>query len=101
MTGLIGSIFTLSRSIYYGTFKMKKKHYQHFLKAYNRRSKQTGIYLTERGYTCVRIKLPEDNCDAAYAYCEKYVKDGAWISNGDHFVFAYDKDVTMFTLKFA
>ena len=102
MTGPIGSIFGLSRGTYYGMFEMKKKHYQHFLKAYNRRSKQTESYLVELGYTCVRINLPEDNCDSARAYCNRYVKDGAWVTNGGYFIFAYDnKDATMFALKFA
>jgi hypothetical protein len=83
-------------------FEMKKKHYQHFIKVYNRRTKQKMSHLTDLGYTCVRVNL-EISCGAkeAKSYCEKYVKDGAWISNGNHFVFAYDKDVTMFTLKFA
>jgi|TARA_R110000851_G_scaffold324277_1_gene491486 hypothetical protein len=87
---------------YYRKFEMKKKHYQHFIKAYNRRTKQKKSYLTDLGYTCVRVNL-EMSCGAKEAklHCEKYVKDGAWISNGNHFIFAYDKDVTMFTLKFA
>jgi hypothetical protein len=81
---------------------MQKKHYQHFIKVYNRRTKQKMSHLSDLGYTCIRVN-PAMKCAArqAKAYCKKYIKDGAWISNGDHFIFAYDKDVTLFTLKFA
>jgi hypothetical protein len=105
MSGPIGQIHTLRTRYDYlnnrDIFTMQKKHYQHFTKAYNRRTKQKMSYLTGLGYTCVKVNmdLPRGAIEAK-AYCKKYVKDGAWISNGNHFVFAYDKDVTLFALKF-
>jgi hypothetical protein len=105
MTGPVGQMHTLrTRYDYHNNrdiFKMNKKHYQHFIKAYNRRTKQKMSYLTDLGYTCVKVSPVMSVAKEAKAYCKRYVKDGAWISNGNHFIFAYDKDVTMFTLKFA
>jgi hypothetical protein len=106
MTGPIGQMQALrTRYDYYNNrdiFKMQKKHYQHFIKAYNRRTQQKISYLTDLGYTCVKVNFDLSNgAGVAKAYCKRHVKDGAWLSNGNHFVFAYDRDVTMFALKFS
>jgi hypothetical protein len=82
---------------------MDKKHYQHFIKVYNRRKRQKMSELTNLGYTCVKVNINNTMlCSSkdAERHCKRYVRDGAWIRSGDRFIFAYDKDATLFTLKF-
>jgi hypothetical protein len=101
MTGPTTGFIILRTRYHEEIGNMQKKHYQHFIKVYNRRRRQKMSYLTNLGYTCVKIEAPQNNGWDAEQHCKKYVKDGAWIRNHSQFLFAYDKDVTLFALRFA
>ena len=73
---------------------MEKKHYQHFTKLYNRKRWQTVTELEAANYGYVKVtKIPEAN-----SWCKKNCKDGSYIFAGIRIYFAYDKDITRFSL---
>ena len=93
MTGAAGSIFQL-----YGEMvSMEKKHYQHFLRLYNRRRDQRVDELVKQGYGYVSINPL--NQSVAREWCRKNCKDGSFVFAGSRIYFAYDKDITRFSLS--
>lgn len=82
-----------------GNAIMEKYHYQHFLRLYNRRKRQTFHTLDSAGYQCVNVGNSVDYREAK-AWCKQNLKQGAWVNNMYRFYFAYDDDAVLFRLMF-
>jgi hypothetical protein len=79
---------------------MEKYHYQHFVRLYNRRKRQTFHTLDSAGYQRVIVGNSVDY-RAAREWCKQNLKHGAWINNLYRFYFAYDNDAVLFRLMFS
>lgn len=95
MSGPTGSIFGSSN--WAGRVQMYKTHYNHFLRVYNRRKYHHPDYLTNLGYT--KARLSYSNTIAADQWCRKTLKKGAYVRSIVDFWFAYERDYTMFMLR--
>lgn len=95
MTRSTGDIFGASN--WTGRVRMHKTHYNHFLRVYNRRTYHHPDYLTNLGYT--KVRLSYSNTVAAAQWCRKTLKKGAYVCSSVDFWFAYERDAILFTLK--
>jgi hypothetical protein len=95
MSATAGSIF--SSSNWAGRVRMHKEHYNHFLRVYNRRKTHHPDYLTGLDYKKVRIGF--SNAIAADQWCRKTFKTGTYVRSSADFWFAYERDYTLFLLR--
>lgn len=78
--------------------QMEKVHYQHFLRLNNRRKTQKISNIDEAGYTCVKLTV---GWREQREWCKKNLKPGSYINLHTRFWFAYDRDATLFTLRWS
>ena len=78
--------------------KMEKVHYQHFLRLNNRKKTQKISNIDEAGYTCVKLYRSWND---PREWCKKNLKPGSYINLHTRFWFAYDRDATLFTLRWS
>lgn len=100
MTDPIGLGGLYPEIINIGLVSMEKIHYQHFLRIYNRKRTQTVGTLVDAGYTKVKVSRYLGYLDAR-AWCSKNLKPGSWVSSTNTFCFAYDRDATLFSLRWS
>jgi hypothetical protein len=101
MSGPVGNIFTLTPTYNYSKVKLSKVHYRHFLRIYNRRTFHDVSYITTCGYPTIKVSRRHDKASIAAAWCEKHLKSGSFIYHSGQFWFAYDRDFTIFLIKWA
>ena len=97
MTGSTGSIFGTTYNS--GTCKMEKVHYQHFLRVYNRKKYHKIDDIKKLGYTMVTVSAI--NAVPAKRWCKSTLKPGSFAMINTRFVFAYDRDATLFALRWS
>lgn len=78
---------------------MLKQHYKHFLRVYNRRKFQPSVYLTSLGYQKVTVEF--GNTVPATRWCKEHLKAGSFVRSFNDFWFAYDRDATLFSLRWS
>ena len=78
------------------TAVMKKVHYQHFLKLYNRKKSHRLSDLEEAGYPVYKIDIL-DSVEAK-EWCQKNLREGTWVRCMQRFSFAYQSDAARFSL---
>lgn len=76
--------------------KMEKVHYQHFVRLNNRRKTQRISNLDAAGYTCVKL---DRGWNDPREWCNKNLKPGSYINLHTRFWFAYERDATLFMLR--
>lgn len=98
MTGTAGDIFTMrSNYNWAGRVILHKEHFNHFLRVYNRRKHHHPDYLTNLGYT--KIRLGYSDAIAADRWCRETFKRGTYVRSSSDFWFAYERDAMLFTLR--
>jgi hypothetical protein len=108
MTGPAGQIFTMRTRYGFngweGRVALTKDHFRHFLRIYNRRKHHHPEYITSLGYSHTKLSRRNDievNANNAEAWCRKTLKPGSWIYSSGDFWFAYDRDYTLFVLRWS
>lgn len=98
MSGPAGDIFTM-RGNYNcaGRVVLCKEHFNHFLRVYNRRKHHHPDYLTNLGYTKIRLGFYR-TVDAS-EWCRETFRPGTYVRSSLDFWFAYERDATLFTLR--
>ena len=98
MSGPTAGIFNLSNG-WRGRVVFTKEHFNHFLRVYNRRKHHHPDYLTNLGYTKIRLGfyLTLD----ANKWCRETFRHGTYVRSSVDFWFAYDEDATFFRLRWA
>ena len=76
--------------------KMEKAHYQHFVRLNNRRKTQKISNLDSAGYTCVKL---DKGWNGPREWCKKNLRPGSYINLHTRFWFAYERDATLFMLR--
>ena len=101
MTGPAGEIFKKKSDWFFNKVLLTKTHYRHFHRVYNRRKWHYRDYLTSLGYSQVSINLTDTI--AARQWCRDNLKEGTYIApaNSTIFLFAYERDATLFTLRWS
>lgn len=97
MTGTAGAIFGSSN--WAGRVILHKEHFNHFLRVYNRRKHHHPDYLTNLGYT--RIRVGYSDAIAANQWCRETFKRGTYVRSSSDFWFAYERDAMLFTLRWS
>ena len=97
MTGPVGQIFNSTWTLDH--LKMKKVHYQHFLRVYNRKTYHKIDDIVKLGYTQVTVSVM--NAIPAKRWCTANLKPGSFVMINTRFVFAYDRDATLFALRWS
>lgn len=98
MSGPVGNIFSM-RGTWHGTLVMQKHHFHHFLRVYNRRKNHSGSYLDSLGYQ--RIALGYSKVGGARQWCKDTLKHGSYLISINEFWFAYDRDATLFMMRWS
>jgi hypothetical protein len=80
-----------------GRVRMYKSHFNHFLRVYNRRKYHHPDYLTNLGYKKSRVGFSD--AIAADQWCRKTFKTGTYVRSSADFWFAYERDYTLFMLR--
>ena len=105
MNGSVGDIFNIRGQFNWaGRLVLTKEHFRHFLRVYNRRTRHHPDYLTSLGYQKIRVTRRDDranNASNALAWCKQNIKPGSYVYSSGDFWFAYDRDATLFTLKWS
>jgi hypothetical protein len=105
MTAPAGQIFTMRGNYNWaGRVVLYKAHFNHFLRVYNRRKHHHPEYITSLGYSHAKLTRRNDleiNANNAEEWCRKTLKPGSWIYSSGDFWFAYEKDYTLFTLRWS
>lgn len=78
---------------------MHKHHFHHFLRVYNRRKKHSGSYLGRLGYQ--RVALGYSKVGDARQWCRDTLKHGSYLISINEFWFAYDRDATLFMMRWS
>lgn len=79
---------------------MTKENYKHFLRANNRKKQVDEDYLTNLGYIYHFSRKPLHDIFPQIEWCEKNLKKGAYVNFiFQHFWFAYERDYTLFILR--
>lgn len=100
MSGPVGDIFTMRGNYNWpGRVVLYKEHFNHFLRVYNRRKHHHPDYLTNLGYT--RIRLGYSSAIPASRWCRETFKCGSYVRSSADFWFAYERDATLFTLRWS
>lgn len=97
MPSLIANDIIGIQSISVTKIIMNKTHYQHFLKIYNRRKYQKVEDIVALGYPRATINITK--VISAKQWCRKNLKDGSFVIKNNVFIFAYEKDFTLFSLR--
>ena len=97
MTAPVGQIFSFTRTLEH--LKMKKVHYRHFLRVYNRKTYHKINDIVKLGYTPVTVSTI--NAIPANRWCAANLKPGSFVMINTRFVFAYDRDATLFALRWS
>ena len=84
---------------WHGSLVMHKHHFQHFLRVYNRRKSHSGLYLSGLGYQKVNVEFSK----VLYArnWCKDTLKHGSYLISINDFWFAYDRDATLFMMRWS
>lgn len=84
---------------WHGSLVMHKHHFQHFLRVYNRRKNHSGLYLSGLGYQKVNVEFSK----VLYArnWCKDTLKHGSYLISINDFWFAYDRDATLFMMRWS
>jgi len=96
-TAPVGQIFSSIWTLEH--LKMKKVHYQHFLRVYNRKTYHKIDDVVKLGYTQVKVSVM--NAIPAKRWCVATLKPGSFVMINTRFVFAYDRDATLFALRWS
>lgn len=81
---------------------MTKENYKHFLRANNRKKRVGEDYLTDLGYSYHFSRKPLHDIFPQIEWCGKNLKKGAYVNFiFQHFWFAYERDYTLFTLRWS
>lgn len=104
MTGPTVDIFNTRYNIdrnfnWAGRVILHKEHFNHFLRVYNRRKHHHPDYLTNLGYT--KIRLAYSKTIAASQWCRETFKRGTYVRSSSDFWFAYERDATLFRLRWS
>lgn len=100
MTGPTVDIFNMrSNYNWIGCVVLCKDHFNHFLRVYNRRKHHHPDYLTNLGYKKARVGFSD--AVAAAQWCRKTFKTGTYVRSSADFWFAYERDYTLFVLKWS
>lgn len=100
MTGPAVDIFTMRGNYNWaGRVVLYKEHFNHFLRVYNRRKHHHPDYLTNLGYTKIRLAYSK-TIDAA-RWCRETFKRGTYVRSSSDFWFAYERDAMLFTLRWS
>ena len=102
MTGPVGRIFDAHDTWKFSLrVTMTKVHYRHFLRVYNRRKSHLPDYITGLGYQIVRISAAKDRHLEAEQWCRDTLKPGSYVRRLGNFWFAYDRDATLFMMRWS
>jgi hypothetical protein len=94
-------IFLLADEIGTGTpgrVILNKVHYGHFLRVYNRRRYHHPYYLNSLGYAHAKII---GKAVAAERWCKTVFEPGSYVRSYSDFWFAYDRDHTLFLMRWS
>ncbi len=98
MTGPAGDIFTMRGNYNWaGRVVLHKEHFNHFLRVYNRRKHHHPDYLTNLGYTKIRLGFYR-TVDAS-EWCRETFRHGTYVRSSLDFWFAYNEDATLFSMR--
>ena len=81
----------------FGSIKMNKLHYHHFLRLPNRK-KYYKIADISNIYKYPSVKVSAINASDARKWCEANLKVGSFVLINNHFCFAYEQDASWFGL---
>lgn len=101
MTGPAGSIFSMRPYGWPGRVLFTKDHYRHFLRVYNRRKYHHPDYITGLGYSKMRLSRRDHLANNAEVWCRDNLKTGSYVYDRGDFWFAYERDYTLFVLKWS
>lgn len=104
MTGPTVDIFNTKYNInrdfnWAGRVILHKEHFNHFLRVYNRRKHHHPDYLTNLGYTKIRLGFYR-TVDAS-EWCRETFRHGTYVRSSLDFWFAYERDATLFRLRWS
>ena len=94
MTAPVGQIFSSTWTLDH--IKMQKEHFQHFLRAYNRKKYHRSDDVAALGY--IMTKVSALNAVKAKNWCKQNLKPGSFVCVNTRFCFAYERDAMMFSL---
>lgn len=102
MTATAAQIHTIktrydSPSLY--NVALTKDHFKHFLRVYNRKKYHNFDDITALGYTTIDINA--FNMISARQWCRKTLKPGSFVCSNARFCFAYERDYTLFMLRWS
>ena len=97
MTEPTGSIFNSTRTL--DNLIMQKEHFGHFLRVYNRKKYHSINDVAALGYPIIKIGVLD--AISAKNWCKENLKPGSFVCVNTRFCFAYDRDATLFTLRWS
>ena len=97
MTGPVGQIFSSKWTLDH--VKMQKENFGHFVRVYNRKKYHKIGDIADLGYTM--LKVDTINAVKAKYWCKENLKPGAFICVNTRFCFAYDRDATLFAMRWS
>jgi hypothetical protein len=78
--------------------KFTKAHYQHFVRLYNRKRYHSAAEIIAAGYTHVKTKWSWDIAADDFVWCTQNLKQGSFVTYGNHFYFACESDAVLFKM---